>query len=192
MRKLEIGPSPAQNTPDGAPVNTWDTVDSTYAATYKHTWGDKPLPIEDNKYDWVHASHVLEHIPWWKVQQALRDVYRIIDVNGRVTIWVPDALKIIHKATTAPDGYLEKEKDWACAGLNPQKDLWVYMNARVFWGARPKELGQEQHWHRSLFGEDSLKDQMKKAGFRGVAKIMRDTAVDRGHGWMEIGMEGFK
>jgi hypothetical protein len=151
-------------------------------------------------YDWVHASHVLEHLPWWKTNEALLAVYNVLKFEGRCTIWVPDALKIIKMATEQPERLQELEQDWKCGNaplgtinnLNPDKDPWVYMNARVFWGARPGEVGQEQHYHRTMFGEQSLKAAMEKAGFSGVTRIERDTTVDPGHGWMELGMEGFK
>jgi len=194
MRKLEIGPHESRRTPDGEPAETWDTLDSSYEATVNAKWsGDvTSLPIPTAMYDWVHASHVLEHLPWWQTVGALSAVYRILKLNGRFTVWVPDAMKIIRLAMEEPEQLQELERDWRCGGLNPDKDPWVYMNARVFWGARPGEVGQEQHFHRAMFGEESLKKLMEKAGFSRVARIERDTTVDPGHGWMEIGMEGFK
>jgi len=135
---------------------------------------------------------VLEHIPWWQTIDALTQIYRILKFNGRATIWVPDALKIIKLAEEDPDKFTELEADWPCGGLNPDKDPWIYMNARVFWGARPGEVGQEQHFHRVMFGARSLKAAMIKAGFSNVREIQRDHDVDPGHGWMEVGMEGYR
>ena len=113
---------------------------------------------------------------------------------------MPDAVKIVRLAIEEPEQLQELEQDWICGAgpvgtinnLNPDKDAWVYMNARVLWGARPGEVGQEQHFHRAMFGEESLKRLMEKAGFSSVRRIERDIAVDPGHGWMEIGMEGFR
>lgn len=192
MLKLEIGPHASGRTPDGEPRQSWHTLDSSYSATYNCKWGEKPLPIEDATYDWVHASHVLEHIPWWQTLNSIVEVYRILKADGRFTVWVPDAMKIIELAERAEGHFLDLEKDWPCGGLNPDKDPWIYMNARVFWGARPGELGQEQHFHRAMFGAKSLRTIMIKAGFRNVREIQRDHDVDPGHGWMEVGMEGYR
>jgi len=192
MKKLEIGPSQDVHTPDGEPAETWDTADVTYNATYKVKWGYEPLPIETGTYDWIHISHVLEHVPWWNTLDALMDAYLALKFGGRITVWVPDAIKIINLAEADPEKFCEVESFWSCGGLNPERDPWVYMNARVFWGARPGERGQEQHFHRAMFGEASLKRLMTKAGFSNVGKIERDVSVDRGHGWMEVGMEGFR
>jgi len=186
-RKLEIGPPSSGITPDGEP--DWHTVDAVahYGPTYVARWGHEPLPIASNAYDRVHASHVLEHVPWWLTQDALREVYRILKPGGWFTIWVPDALKLIQEFLNDPDGYARRESDWPCAGLNPAQDPWVYLNARVFWGARPGELGQEQHFHRALFGCDVLTRLLMNAGFTDVKKLER-AEQDAGHGWMEIGL----
>jgi SAM-dependent methyltransferase len=192
MRKLEIGPHETRRTPDGADSASWDTLDVAYQATHRAKWGSERLPIKDSAYDWVHASHVLEHLPWWKTLSALAEVYRILKPDGRVTLWVPDAMKIIRMYEQDSEQFKNLESGWACGGLNPDKDPWVYLNARIFWGARPGELGQEQHFHRAMFGEQSLRTLLVKVGFVNVGRIERDTAVDPGHGWMEIGMEGFR
>lgn len=202
MKKLEIGPHADYRTPDGEPKESWDTLDSAYAATYRVAWGDGSLlsVIPAEHYDRVHASHVLEHLPWWRTRSALSDVFGILKPGGKFTVWVPDAVKIIQLAMEDPARLQELEQDWKCGraplgtidNLNPDKDPWVYMNARVFWGARPGELGQEQHFHRAMFGEESLSRLLVGAGFSRVARIERDTTVDPGHGWMEVGMEGFK
>lgn len=192
MQKLEIGPSANRRTPDGKPLDTWDTLDCEGKVTYEARWGFRKLPISENTYDWVHASHTLEHIPWWLTQDALREAYRIIRPGGRFTVWVPDAIKIINEAQRDPAAYAEREKGWACGGKNPSKSPWVYMNARVFWGARRNSVGQSHHFHCAMFGEKSLVSLLSGAGFKRVRLIERDKKVDPGHGWMEVGAEGFK
>ncbi len=200
MKKLEIGPHETRRTPDGEPAETWDTMDNTYEATHKCHWGRDVIPAPNEHYDWVHASHVLEHLPWWKTVPALEEVYRIIKPGGKVTVWVPDAMTIIKTFNEDPDRLLNLEKDWECGrgplgtinNLNPDKDAWVYMNARVFWGARPGELGQEQHFHKTMFGYKSLCHVLNRAGFVRPVLLERDLGVDPGHGWMEVGVGAFK
>lgn len=200
MKKLEIGPHETRRTPDGDCLESWDTLDNTYDCTYKAHWGKDKLPIEDGAYDWVHASHVLEHLPWWQTVPALKEVHRILAPDGKVTIWVPDAMGIIKTYQEDPDKFLELERDWVCGrgplgtidNLNPDKDPWVYMNARVFWGARPGELGQEQHFHRAMFGYESLCHVLKQAGFRNFRLLKRELEIDPGHGWMEVGVGAIK
>ena len=192
MKKLEIGPHATRRTPDGEPVETWDTMDNTYEATHRCHWGREAILASDDYYDWVHASHVLEHLPWWQTVPALKEAYRIIKPGGKVTIWVPDAMTVIKTFNEDPDRFLELERNWPCGGQNPDQDPWTYLNARIFWGARPGELGQEQHFHRAMFGYKSLCHVLKKAGFVQPALLERDLGVDPGHGWMEVGVGAFK
>lgn len=190
--KLEIGPHPTWATPDGDCQETWHTLDKSYNATYQCDWGNDNLPIDSGTYDWVHASHVLEHIPWWNTDKAISEVYRILKPGGRFTVWVPDSVKIINMYETNPSKFLELEKEWRCGNQNPEKDAWKFLNARIFWGARPGELGQEQHFHRAMFGYYSLCERLAKSGFKGMARIERDQYFQPGHGWMEVGVEAFK
>lgn len=192
MKKLEIGPSPTRGTPDGLSKLTWNTMDSHETADIRCIWGEEPIPVSSNHYDWIHASHVLEHVPWWNIDKALSEVYRVLVPDGRFTVWVPDGLKIIEMALTSPEKVIENEQGWTCGGLNPDGDLWTYVNARIFWGARRGELGACQHFHKSLFGKSVLQSYLQKAGFRNIAEIQRNLSVEPGHGWMEIGMECYK
>ena len=192
MKKLEIGPHATRRTPDGEPTETWDTLDNTYEATHKCHWGKDGIPAPNNSYNWEHASHVLEHLPWWQTVNALREVHRIIAPGGKVTIWVPDAMTVIKTFNEDPDRFLDLEREWPCGNMNKDQDPWTYLNARIFWGARPGELGQEQHFHRAMFGYKSLCHVLKRAGFVQPVLLERDLKIDPGHGWMEVGVGAFK
>lgn len=191
MRKLEIGPAANGQTPDGDQASSWDTLDSSRDCTYQATWGES-LPIESDTYDLVHASHVLEHVPWWKVETALREARRILAPGGRLEIFVPDGIKILREYLAYPTVYSKREQSWPCAGLNPGKDPWIYLNARLFWGARPGEMGQPQHFHKSLYGESILNKLLFDNNFADIQIIQRTKSGFVGHGWMEIGMQGVK
>ena len=192
MKKLEIGPHATRRTPDGETPESWDTAESSYQATYRFHWGRDKIPIDNDQYDWVHASHVLEHLPWWQTIDALKEVHRILKPGGGVTIWVPDALGIIKMHEQNPEMFLKLESDWNCGGLNPEKDAWKYLNGRVFWGARPGERGQEQHFHRAMFGYESLCHVLTRAGFVATRPLERTISTDPGHGWMEVGVGAAK
>jgi len=192
MRKLEIGPGTQGRTPDGDNLVHWDTVDSVPGAMYRARWGYDSLPIAEQSYDWVHASHVLEHVPWWLTRSALQEVYRVLRPGGRFSVWVPDVVRLFKEYLDNPQAYAKRERGWPCGGLNERQDPWTYLNARVFWGARPGERGQEQHFHRAMFGEPQLEALLRQGGFEHVQRIRRNVAVDPGHGWMELGMEGYR
>lgn len=85
MKQLEIGPGGQAM----AGFDSLDMVDRS-GVTFVARWGSEPLPIPDRTYDFVFASHVLEHVPWNQTLPALRELHRILKPSGRVEIWVPD------------------------------------------------------------------------------------------------------
>lgn len=172
-RRLEIGPS--QPTRTG-----WDTLDVVPGATWQARWGREPLPIPDETYAYVLASHVLEHVPWFETDVALREVCRILQPGGTFEVWVPDFSKIVNayiKGAITDDGWFP---------LNPERDPWKSLNGRLFWGARRGEEGQEQHFHRACFDQSSLRGCLERAGFVDVQPAQRQPG--EGHGWVEFGM----
>jgi len=192
-KKLEIGPSNPQRSVDGTSKATWDTLDSNYSPTFRCQWGAERLPISNDTYDWVHASHVLEHVPWWQTRFSLSEVLRILKPGGRFTVWVPDTIAIINKAEQDPEGFMQLEKSWTGLRRTRQKrDPWLHMNARVLWGYREREEGQIQHFHKAIFSRKSLKALLQDGGFNSVTALSRDVSIDPGHGWMEMGFECFK
>jgi len=48
-----------------------------------------PLPFNDNYFDEIIASHILEHIE--NLESLLNDLYRILKPSGIIKIWVPNA-----------------------------------------------------------------------------------------------------
>lgn len=46
-----------------------------------------PYPLEDNKFDLVYASHVLEHIDL--IFPCIEEIYRILNMDGLLVIRVP-------------------------------------------------------------------------------------------------------
>lgn len=51
--------------------------------------------IPDNFVQEVTCIHVIEHIPRWKTEWALKEWYRVLDKNGLLVIECPDLNKII-------------------------------------------------------------------------------------------------
>lgn len=173
MKCLEIGPG-------SNPVNPhWDLLDLEPRPHVKMVarWGDQNLPIADNTYDLVYASHVLEHIPWYKTASALREVYRILKPNGTFDVWVPDLAKIVDAYRVGRCG-----DDWR--KHNPRGNPWHWLNGRVF------SYGPEPNWHKAVFDAPSLCRRLEEAGFVGIEKLEKPRGYD--HGPVNLGMRGFK
>jgi len=173
MKALEIGPG-------SRPVNPrWDLLDvePRPGVDIAARWGDHGLPIDDNTYDVVYASHVLEHVAWFNTVAALREVYRILKPRGAVDVWVPDFAKIVDTYRAGRCG-----DDWR--KHNPSGDPWHWLNGRVF------SYGPEPNWHRAVFDALSLRRRLEDAGFVDIELLEKPRGYD--HGPVNLGMRGYK
>jgi ubiquinone/menaquinone biosynthesis C-methylase UbiE len=168
--QIEIGPGDTRIGDDWVTVNAIDTAVTDRVCE----WGEMPLPFEDGTASLVDASHVLEHVPWFKTVAALQDVHRVLQRGGTLEVWVPDFAYLVacYRQGKCGDG-------WRYA--NPEGDPMVWLNGRVF------TRGPEPNWHRSLFDERYLTQCLHKAGFK---TVVRNEGKPRGydHGQINLGV----
>ena len=87
-RRLEIGPG-------GSGIPGFETLDVVGGRDVDYVSdASKQLPFADSTFRVVYASHVLEHIPWYQIDQVLEEWVRILRSGGRLEAWVPNGLKI--------------------------------------------------------------------------------------------------
>lgn len=173
MRSLEIGPG-------DDPVNPgWDRLDVQPApgVTIVARWGEGKLPIGDNTYELVYASHVLEHIAWFNTLPALKEICRILKPGGVLEVWVPDFAKIVdsYHAGRCGDNWRKR---------NPRGSPWRWLNGRIF------ACGPEPNWHRAVFDSESLAARLEDAGFVQIERLQKPRGYD--HGPINLGMRGVK
>lgn len=171
--KVEIGPG------SGRIDSTWTTI-----GPYKSNnidivsrWGDDKLPLEDCSVDIVYASHVLEHIWWYKTVDALKEVYRILRVGGTFEVHVPDFSVIVNS-------YRNKQCGDTWRANNPDGNYMLWVNGRIF------TYGGPGNTHRAAFDQAHLTACLIDAGFTNISK----GAVIRGHnhGKINLGMTAIK
>jgi predicted SAM-dependent methyltransferase len=51
----------------------------------------KPLPLRPNQLEGIFSEHVLEHLPYDRIPDILKDWHRVLRPGGSVRILVPDA-----------------------------------------------------------------------------------------------------
>lgn len=176
MRRLEIGPGNGRLGPD------WETLDSLGTADYKAEWGTDRLPFADSSFALVYASHVLEHVPWFKTSYALREVHRILEHNGAIEIWVPDFQYLVNCYLSQTLG-----DDWRHE--NPNDDPMVWLNGRIFTYGGPLGLG-DPNWHRAVFDKKYLTQCLVEAGFHSIMDLHTPRGHD--HGPINLGLSGIK
>jgi len=149
------------------------------------------LPFQDNTYDLIYASHILEHIPWYKTEDTLREWVRILKPDGTLEIWVPDGYKIWQMfLETMADGEDEIAKDgfWRC---NPDKNPYLWLNGRLF--TYGDGTGKEDpNWHRAIFTYGYLEQLLTKVGLVDIYRMDRTGVRGHDHGVINLGVKGRK
>ena len=142
-RLLEIGPGPA-------PLPEFETLNVVGGFGVDYVLdASGELPFAENTFDVVYASHVLEHVPWYSSGEILREWVRILKPGGRLEVWVPDGLKIAQVFIDVSEGRgNERFRDgWTLR--NPREDPFLWVNGRLFYGAR----GDYPSWHKAVFSQ---------------------------------------
>lgn len=189
MKILEIGPGTIDAKSKVFPGA--DTLDGVVGEpTYTAVWGQEKLPIADNTYDLVFASHVLEHVPWYRVNFALTEVLRILKPKGQVELYVPDFEWIVRSYKNRKCG-----DNWRV--FNPDSDYMTWVNGRIFtYGPDATELISElrpipQTHHKSVFDFRYLECCLYKAGFVSTEALSK-RRNGKAHSIPEVGMIGSK
>lgn len=171
-RNLEIGPG------DCPLTGEWDTLDAqpVVPVTYIAQWGLERLPIPNNRYNLIFSSHAIEHVPWYRTEHALLEVYRILKPGGSFEVWTVDFAVVVQS-------YLKQEwaGDWDCGG---RVQHWMQSIAgRTF--AYEKQ-GNPYMWHKALFDRPYLKWCLKSVGFLLVGDLEKSRGHD--HGIINLGV----
>lgn len=179
MRCLDIGPHKY-------PIKGFETLDARPGFDIQAD-ASEPLPIPDDTYGIVHASHVIEHIAWWKTAATLKEWVRILTPGGRLEIWTINAAMIAQYILAhenglkapIPDGWLRRNKE-----QNPYK--WAA--GRLF----SYDRYEPYSWHRALFTPKYLVQCMEEAGLSCVRIVSDEARRGHNHGACNLGVWGIK
>lgn len=179
LRCVEIGPKPERLGPE------WVTVDAEKRDYVDHValWGWQPLPLADGSFDLFYASHVIEHIPWWRAHFALSDAFRVLAPGGTIELHTIDFAVVVRSYVSGAP--VDK---WMGVLERPDDHYMNSINGRLF--AYGSTLGDPQ-WHHACFDAAWLAHLLEKSGFKCIERCGPPRGNDK-HGKVDLAMKAVK
>jgi len=185
-RQLEIGPGTFR-------ISGFETLNITGGPLVDYVAdASLPLPLPDETYDLIYASHVLEHIPWFKTGDVLKEWVRKLKPNGKLELWVPDGLKIAEAFVFAETAQSRKWEEDNWFRFNETKDACVWAAGRFFTYGNGTTNIAHPNWHRAIFSPRWLELCLKQSGLVQVRRLSGNEIRGASHGWINLGYEGTK
>jgi len=129
-------------------------------------WGYAPMPLDENLFDRVYISHMLQYLPWYRAVTALRDVHRVLRPGGELEIYVPDF-----------DALIQSYRKQICGDnwrpFNQAGGWMTWVNSRLFncgpdaSEAIPEE-GQPWDHYKAAYDAGYLIARLTDAGFQSI------------------------
>lgn len=185
-RKLEIGPGQGR-------IAGFETLNVVGGINVDYVWNaQRRLPFRRDTFKLIYASHVLEHIPWYRTVDVLADWVRVLQPGGRIEIWVPDGLKICRAFVEAEERNAREFENDGWYRFNEQRDPCLWANGRLFSYGDGRGTAGHPNWHLALFSFRYLKEALLAAGCRWVEPLDRSQVRGYDHGWINLGAVGIK
>jgi len=185
-RKLEIGPGKNR-------INGFETLNAVWSRNTDYIYNaSKKLPFKDNTFNLIYASHILEHIPWYKSEKTIQEWARILKPGGTIEIWVPDALKIAKAFIKAEESDSVEFKLDGWFKFNPEKNSAIWFNGRIFSYGDGKGNKRSFNWHMSAYSTGLLSKLLNDSGFNQIEIMDINQVRGYNHGWINLGIKGVK
>jgi SAM-dependent methyltransferase len=185
-RMLEIGPGPKR-------ISGFETLNIVYGGNVDYIWdASKKLPFDNETFDLIYASHILEHVPWYQTDVALAEWVRILKRGGHLEVWVPDGLKICKALVDFElndENYIDKD-GWY--HFNEEKSPYKWASGRIYTYGDGTGNPNDPNWHRALFTPRYLKQVLENAGLHYIRRMNGNEVRGHDHGWINLGMTGTK
>lgn len=121
----------------------------------------KPLPFEDETFDYVASEHFIEHMTLADGIRLLGECFRILKKGGKVRVATPDITRLLALYTAEPSELQKNYVDWInrtfLAGITGYNPTVILNNMFYNWG------------HRFIYDQNLLALIMTKAGFAELA-----------------------
>lgn len=163
--------------------NKWKTLDIAKNSDYVFDLNSKKsLPFIDNFIDNIYCSHVLEHIKPENITLILKEIYRVLKIEGICRIVVPDFLYGLKLYMNNPKELFNKKYCSISKGIpnTPMGRLtsWVYSSNKTQTGHK---IGFDEELLRAFFKLTKFK--VKKMKYNHCSNIFKGKDYKRYSGW---------
>lgn len=186
LRQLEIGPG-LTRLEGFESLNIIDGKQVDYIADIS-----SKLPFEDNSFDLIYASHVIEHVPWFLQKNLFLELNRILKPGGKLEIWVPDFQKVLKAVTTFYETGENITGNDGWYRFNEEKDVMTWANGRIFTYGDGTANPLSFNWHRCIFTYEYLVKLNSDAGFINISPMSHSEVRGYDHGWINLGVKSEK
>jgi ubiquinone/menaquinone biosynthesis C-methylase UbiE len=195
MRCLEIGPG-------NKPIKGFETFNlgktlQTDGGTSTYVGDARNMNMFlDHTFDIVYASHIIEHIQWYQIEDTIKEWARIIKPNGILEVWTVDSYKIAKAIVTyeeieiwnGPDIKKEWKTQPVASYINGDPYKWA--SGRIM--SYPRSGDYDANLHRAVLTPKYLKKCFKEAGLINVTEMSQKEVRGTNHGWINMGIKGIK
>lgn len=123
------------------------------------------IPLKDNSVSEIKFVEVIEHIPYYKLDTLISEIYRIMQPGGKMIATCPNfetsAKTFIDNSNTSPD-----ELNYAYIGIVGQQS-------------------DEYQFHKNVFTEKTIKEAFSKKPFSKLTILPYSHVSYPSHGWHE-------
>lgn len=186
-RWLEVGPGTKR-------IEKFETLNiiNSPETDYIQDFTKGKTPFSDNSFDLIYCSHVLEHFPWYTIDEALKEFYRILKPGGVIEIWVPDGYKICKVLVDFEEKEIDQTSLDGWYRFNEEKDPVKWTSGRIFTYGDGTGSLCHHNWHRGLFTEKYLFRILHKIGFKSIETMSNEEVRGYDHGWINLGVKASK
>lgn len=195
MRCLEIGPG--NKSIEGFETFNLQETLRTDGSSSTHTGDARNMEIfSDETFDIVYASHIIEHVQWYEVEDTIKEWTRILKSGGSLEVWTVDSYKIAK-------AIVEYEETGIWSGPNIKKewktqpvatyidnDPYKWASGRIM--SYPRSGDYDANLHRAVLTPKYLEQCFKKAGLRNIKRMSLKEVRGTNHGWINMGVRGIK
>ena len=180
VRYLEIGPGLVKK-------DAFEAMNIIWSRSTDYIYKSSKIPIKNDSFDYIYASHVIEHIPWYELEETLREWCRLLKSNGEIELWFPNGYKLAKFLIDLENGIKREEHLTYYIDRVGKNNPWAWANFHLLYGMNPTYPS----WHKSILTPQIVKQKLEKLGFTNVIFLNGNEHGDS-RGWIDFGVKAYK